>query len=99
MAPDQGQRSYINRYIVYLLVAHRVQRDYVDGLRCQVCISDDALCKNCMSSQRQCMSYRPSDTSDTLKINTSVNRITTVLHLLTASSRINGSASGGAGGL
>jgi hypothetical protein len=27
IAPDQGQPSYINRYIVYLLVAHRVQRD------------------------------------------------------------------------
>jgi hypothetical protein len=28
MAPDQGQPRYINRYIVYLLVAHRAQRDY-----------------------------------------------------------------------
>jgi hypothetical protein len=27
LASDQGQLSYINSYMVYLLVAHRVQRD------------------------------------------------------------------------
>jgi hypothetical protein len=98
MAPDQGQPSYINGYMVYLLVAHRVQRDYSDGLCCQACIPDVSACTYRIYPQSQRIPCCPPDTSHTLKINTSVNHITTVLFLLTLGSRITGSASGGGGG-
>jgi hypothetical protein len=53
MASDQGQLSYINSYVHnYLLapVAHRMQRDYSDGLCCQVYISNVPCGTDCMTS-------------------------------------------------